>query len=85
MCFGLEWFENLLIWLVIVVAVCAILSALLNFVLPRFPWFAAYAGLLGTIIRIFIGAVICIFIIIFAFNLIGCLGGAGLHLPGSRM
>jgi hypothetical protein len=84
MCFSLAWFENLLIWLVIVVAVIAIIKIFLPFVLP-------YLGTAGAIVlrivEIVIWAVVAIFVITFAFEMISCLigMGGGLHLPGSSV
>jgi hypothetical protein len=75
MCFSLEWIETLLIWLVIVVAIVAILKLLV-------PWIFAQiggnpTGPLMAIVNIFIWAVIAIFVIYIVFALISCLLGMG--------
>jgi len=80
MCFDLTWFENLLIRLVIIFAIIAIFKLLLPLVFNRM----GMAGeVILRIINICIGAVITIFIIIIAFDLLSCLsaGGFHFHLP----
>jgi hypothetical protein len=84
MCFDLSWWENLLIWVVIIGAIVAILKLLVPLVLQQFGW---PAGLIMQIINIVIVAMVIIFVIIFAFGMISCLssiggGVSGLHLPG---
>jgi hypothetical protein len=82
MCFSLAWLENLLIWIVIVGAIVAILQLFV-------PWVVAQAGFLGgavevllQIIKIAIWAIVVIFVIYIAFDLIQCLAGSGgLKLP----
>ncbi len=77
MCFSLSWVENVLIWLVVLGAFVAIMKILLPLVLGAFGW----AGdTLMRIINIIIVAVIVIFLIIFAFDLLSCLGGGGFSL-----
>lgn len=80
MCFSLPWIESLLVWIVIVVAVVAILRLLL-------PWVFAQLGVgtgpLMAIVNIVVWAIIAIFVIYVAFALIECLiglGGGGLSL-----
>lgn len=75
MCFTLAWFEQLLIWLVIVGAVIALLRLLV-------PWVAAQLGIpiVGEAIRIILVAVIAIIVIYFIFALISCLAGGGVSL-----
>jgi hypothetical protein len=80
MCFDLTWFENFLIWLVIIFAIIAVFKVLLPLVFNRM----GFAGeVILRIINIGIGAVVTIFIIIIAFDLISCLssGGFHFHLP----
>jgi hypothetical protein len=80
MCFDLTWFENLLIRLVIIFAIIAIFKLLLPLVFNRM----GMAGeVILRIINICIGAVVTIFIIIIAFDLLSCLsaGGFHFHLP----
>lgn len=81
MCFSLEWFKDILIWLVIVAAIVAILRLLIPAVLTQFGW---AGGLIMNILNIVVWAFVLIVIIIFAFGLIECLIGAGggLHFPG---
>jgi hypothetical protein len=76
MCFDLAWFENLLIWLVIIFAIIAVFKLLLPLVFSRM----GFAGeIILRIINIGIGAVVTIFIIIIAFDLISCLSAGGFH------
>ena len=83
MCFSLLWFRDLLIWIVIVVAIVAILRLVL-------PWLFAQlgvdAGIIMAIINVFVWAVVALFVIYVAFALISCLlGGGGLPLfPHAR-
>ena len=84
MCFSMAWWENLLIWLVIVLAIIAILKLLVPLVLSQLGW---GGGTIMQIINIVVWAAIVIFVIIFAFAMISCLmsmggGSSGLHLPG---
>jgi hypothetical protein len=82
-CFSLQWIEQLLIWLVIMVAVFAIINLLIPYVLRH------AGGVLGegvTIVvaalRIVFWAVVVIVVIIICFDLISCLvGHGGLSLP----
>jgi len=80
MCFNLAWFENLLIWLVIVFAIIAVAKLLLPLIFGRM-------GLAGEIIlriiNIIISTVVIIYIIIIAFDLYSCLSASGFrfHLP----
>lgn len=77
MCFDWTWFAHLLILIVIVCAVVAILKVLLPMV---FAQIGSPGGALLRIIDIFIWAVVAIFVIYVAFELIGCLAGGGLNL-----
>ena len=81
-CFSLAWFENVLIWLVIVVAIIAILKVFLPYVLP---YLGTAGAIVVRIITIVIWAIVTIFLITFAFEMISCLigMGGGLHLPGA--
>lgn len=75
MCFSLGWFENLLIWLVIIGAVVSLLKLLL------IPYILAPLGNPGAIIikalDIIVWAIVAIAIIVFIFDLISCLLGGG--------
>ena len=79
MCFSLEWIEQLLIYIVIVVAIVAILKILIPWV---FSQLGVGTGNLMKIINIFIWAIVVIFVIYVAFALIACLlnSGGGLGL-----
>jgi len=68
MCFDLAWFENLLIWLVVVCATVAILKLLLPLVFG--------GGIIFRIVNIIVWAVITIFIIVVVFDLISCYSGS---------
>jgi len=77
MCFSLAWIEQLLIWLVIVVAIVALLKLLLPYILNQL---GAAGGIIMQAINIVVWAVVLIFVIYFIFALIACLGGGGLPL-----
>jgi hypothetical protein len=68
MCFDLAWFENLLIWLVVVCAIVAILKLLLPLMFG--------GGIILRIVNIIVWAVITIFIIVVVFDLISCYSGS---------
>ncbi|HZS57558.1 MAG TPA: hypothetical protein VFA65_24370 [Bryobacteraceae bacterium] len=75
MCFSLGWLEQLLVWLVIVVAIIMILKLVV-------PWVAAQLGIpiIAQVLSIILWAVVLIFVIYFVFALLSCLGGGGLPL-----
>jgi hypothetical protein len=80
-CFTMQFFENLLIWIVIIAAIYAIVNLLLPIV---FANFGGPGAIMMRVIGIFMWAIIVIAIIIFVFDLISCLvggGGLGLHMP----
>jgi hypothetical protein len=80
MCFTLLWFRDLLIWIVILVAVVALLKLLLPWLVRQLsPQFD-----LSVILRaidIFVWAVVVIFVIYLVFALISCLAGGAGTLP----
>lgn len=76
-CFDLQWFEQVLVWLVIIGAIVALVKLLLPLVLTNL---GVAGGTIMAAINIIMWAVITIFIIYFIFDLIACLGG-GLRLP----
>lgn len=79
MCFSLEWVERLLIWLVVLVAIIAILKLVIPPILAQLGW---AGSLVLQILNIVIWAIVLIAIIIFAFSMIECLASyGGLHLP----
>ena len=73
MCFGLEWIEALLIWLVVICAVIALLKLLVGFVLPKIGMSAEILAFAIRAITIVIWAIVCIAAIYFIFALISCL------------
>lgn len=83
MCFGAEWFKDLLIWLVIVGAVVALVRLLLPMALAQL---GPPGGVILQVLNILLYAFVAIVVIYIAFDLISCLLGAGggLHLPRSR-
>jgi hypothetical protein len=72
MCFGLGFIEHLLIWVVVVVAVFAIVRVLLALVSPP-PDFAWAVAAAIQIVRIVLWASIVIAIIIVIFGLLACI------------
>jgi hypothetical protein len=76
-CFSLAYIEQLCIYIVIVMAIWAIIKLLLPYVTQFMP------AIVVQIIQIVLWAVIAIICIYIIFGLISCLiGGAGLmHLP----
>lgn len=74
MCFTLSWVEQILIWLIVVFAVIAILKIIVPMVLSQI---GAPGGVIMQIINIALWAFICIMVVIFAFEVIGCLLHAG--------
>ena len=76
-CFSLDFIEQLLIWAVVVIAIVSIIKILIALVLPQF---GAPGTVIIQILNIVFWAVICIFIIVVAFMLIGCLLHATPHL-----
>lgn len=76
-CFSLGFFENLLIWLVVVGAVVAIVKLLLPYVLG--PLGQAGAVIAG-VLNIIIWAAVAILVIYVVFTVLSCLVGVpGLH------
>ena len=73
MCFGLEWFEDVLIWIIVVCAVVALLKLLVSFVLPKLGMSGELLAFLVQAFRIVIWAIVCIAVVIFIFDLIACL------------
>ena len=76
MCFSLSWLAQFLVWVVIVCAVVAIIQLLLPYVLSQL---GAGGSIIAAALNIVLWAVIVIFVIYVAFDLMSCLGG--LHLP----
>ncbi len=72
MCFSLGWIEQLIVWLIVVIAVVAIIRLLV-------PFLTGLIGLplVAEIINIVLWAVVAIMCVYIAFSLIGCLIGSG--------
>ncbi len=78
-CFSLQWIEQLFIWVVIFIAVFAIINILLPFITSKASGIVAEAlNVVIAIIRIVFWAAVVIVVIIFAFEMISCLIG---HMP----
>lgn len=74
MCFTLEWLRDLFIWLIVIGAIIAIVRILLPMVLSLI---GAPAGTIMQIVNIALWAFIAVMIVVFAFDLIGCIGHIG--------
>ena len=82
MCFTLHWFQQLLVWAVIIIAIIAILKILVPYALNKIG--AEIGEGMGVLIacgRIALWAVIVIFVIYIVFALIYCLLSYGGGLP----
>ena len=81
MCFSMAWIEQLCIWLIMVIAVVAIIRLLV-------PFLTGMIGIpiVAQIINIVLWAVVAIMCVYIIFALIGCLLGGGgiLHFPSGR-
>ena len=77
-CFGLGVIEQLLVWLIIVVAIVAIIRLLV-------PFLDSMTGIpiIGRVLEIVLWAIVAIMILYVIFGLLGCLfgSGGGLHFP----
>jgi hypothetical protein len=73
MCFSLAWFAQALIWLIVIVAIMAIVKILVPWILSKLG--GVDTGPLMAIINIVFWAFIAIAIVYFAVMLIGCLLG----------
>lgn len=81
MCFSLAWFEQLLVWLVIVCAVIAILKILPPYVLSQLGDLDGGVSVVMAVIRIVVWAIVAIFVIYICFALISCLMSYGGGMP----
>lgn len=77
MCFDIHSIMTTLIWLVVVGAVIAVVKLLLPQVLAQF---GAAGSLVLAILNVVVWAIVLIVIIIFAFELLGCLLGSPMRL-----
>lgn len=76
MCFSLAWLEQVAIAVVVICVIAALLRLLLGAILPRLAPYPLVATILGFIIQVLwivFWGVICIFAIIFIFDLIACM------------
>lgn len=80
MCFSMIWWQQLLIYIVIVCAIVGILRLLLPYVLSQL---GAGGGVIAGALNILLWAVIAIFVIYICFALISCLG-SGTFMPLHR-
>lgn len=80
MCFSLQWLGQVLVWLIVIGAVVAIIKLILPLALG---WLGNPGGIVLRIIEIVLWAIVAIFVVWFAIDMISCLLGAGggLHLP----
>jgi hypothetical protein len=78
MCFSLQWWENLFVFLIGIGAAIAIIRLFI-------PWAAQnWSPVLGQALDILMKAVIAIIVVIIVFGLISCLLGGGLSIPRLR-
>ncbi len=89
MCFSLAWFQQLLVFLVIVCAVVAILKIIVPYALSKVEaTLGDGANVVLAVLRIVVWAIVVIFVIYICFVLISCLlsyGGGMPLLPGGGM
>jgi hypothetical protein len=71
MCFSLAWIEQVCIYIVVIMAIWAIIKLLLPYVTQFMP------AIVVSIIQIVLWAVVAIICIVIIFTLISCLLGAG--------
>ena len=75
-CFSLAWLEQLLIWLVFVVAIVAIFNIVV-------PWLMSImgtppgGGMIMQILKVIVWVIVAIAIIYFVFEMLGCFSGGG--------
>jgi hypothetical protein len=74
-CFGLGWFENLLIECVWIAVVVGVLYILVPWVFSMIGW---PMGPLMQILKLIVTGIIVIFVIVVVFELLGCMGGGHL-------
>jgi hypothetical protein len=80
-CFSLVWFQQFLVWLVLIILLVAVVQLVIPFLL-RLPGMPPGGGMVGTIIGYVIWALIAIAVIYFVFEtLIPCAFGSG-GFPG---
>ena len=72
MCFSLGWIENLLIWLVVICAIVAVIKLLLPYIVGQL---GTPGAIVVRVLSIIGYAMVLIFVIILAFDLLACLVG----------
>lgn len=83
MCLPLAAIAQILIWAVVICAALKILSILVSFIAAKMgPPMSEVASLLVQILDIIFWAALVIAVILLVFNLLACLIGGGIHLPG---
>lgn len=83
MCLPLAAIAQILIWAVVICAALKILSILVSFIAAKMGApISEVAGLLVSILDIIFWAALVIAVILLVFNLLACLVGGGIHLPG---
>jgi len=79
-CFTLSYVEQLCIWLIVIIAAVAIIRLVLPRLLTLFGPAPAGGGLVFQVISIILWAIVAIFCIYIAFDLIACIAPGPLHL-----
>ena len=85
MCFSMEFLKQILIWCIVIGAVFAILQIIIPMVMAQVG--ATMGGawaVVVQILKIMLWALVLIFLVIFAFDMIGCLLGYTGGLPRLR-
>jgi hypothetical protein len=72
MCFSLAWVEQLLIYVIVFAVVVGILRLLLPYILGAL---GAGGSVIAGAINLVLWGAIAIFVVVFCFDLISCLGG----------
>jgi hypothetical protein len=71
-CFSLSWLEQLLIWLVVIIAVVAFVRLVVPLVAGSL---VPYGGVIVQVLNIIIWAIVAIAVIVIVFDLLSCLVG----------
>lgn len=79
-CFSLEWLENLLIWVLVILFVVAVINLILPRILAAFGPSPPGADVVLTVLRYLVWTIVAIAVVIFIFDLIYCAVGGGAHL-----
>lgn len=76
MCFSLNWFASLLVWIVVVCGIVAIFRLVLPLVLG---WLGVAGGIVMQVLNIILAVIVIVTLIWFCFDLVECAGGLGLR------